>query len=240
MRILTTILLLASLCFSQTLGGSAKVGGQGIVSRVTSGGGGGGPFVNAVFTAGSDTNLQAYPGTEPGEAGATFTLHPSYSGTTIVNASLDRIFLNTSAAAGYYASGVPPNANYCVQADFLRVTQMSTNVSIILGMDTSADTGVLLRANDNATTFVWETIDRTSGSNSVLNTSVSNVPTVGGSAVTMKICRSGTAITVFANGVQDTTLNSTTSITATGRAGIRMSAQATSTTGIHLDNFSAQ
>ena len=56
----------------------------------------------------------------------------------------------------------------------------------------------------------------------------------------MKMCRTGTAVTVFANGVQDTTLNATTTTTATGKAGIRASGQTTSTTGIHLDNFHAQ
>lgn len=198
---------------------------------------GGGPtdFVNDTFTEASDTSLQSHTG----ETGATWTLHPSYSGTILVNGTLDRIYLNTASAAAYTTSGVPGSATYCVFSDFRRVTQIANN--IMMGMwDTSADTAVALRANDTGAAFQWEVVDRTTGSNSVLTSSSSNQPAIGGSAVTMKICRAGTAITVFAGGVQDATLNTTTSITATGRAGVRISGQASSTTGIHLDNFGAQ
>ncbi|HKP38371.1 MAG TPA: hypothetical protein VJT71_16040, partial [Pyrinomonadaceae bacterium] len=145
-----------------------------------------------------------------------------------------------SAAAAYYASGVPSSANYCVQADFNRVTQISNNISIVIGMDTTADAGLLLRGNDNGSTFQWEVIDRAGGSNTLLTSSTANQPGIGGAAVTMKMCRNGTAVTVFANGAQNTALNATTSTTAVGKAGIRASGQATSTTGIHLDNFRAQ
>jgi hypothetical protein len=197
---------------------------------------GGGDFVTDTFTAASDTTLASHTG----EVGATWTLHPSYSGAALDNGSLKRIYLNTSAAAAYYASGVPPGANYCVQADFNRVTQISNNISIIIGMDTTADAGLLLRGNDNGTTFQWEVIDRAGGSNTLLTSSSANQPAIGGAAVTMKMCRNGTSVTVFANGVQDTALNATTTTTAVGKAGIRASGQATSTTGIHLDNLHAQ
>jgi hypothetical protein len=200
------------------------------------GGGGGGDFVTATFTVGADTNLQSYTG----EVGATPTLHPSYSGTILVNASLDRIYLNTSSAAGYYFSDTPPSANYCVQADFFRVSQIVINIGIMLGFDTSADTGVLLRLSDSSTTVSWEVIERVSGSNTVLSSISTNIPTVGGAAVNAKLCRSGTAITVFFDTVQNTSLNSTTSLTAVGKAGVRFSGQASSTTGMHLDNFSAR
>ena len=192
-------------------------------------------FVIDTFTEASDTTLASHTG----EVGATWTLHPSYSGAALDNGSLKRIYLNTSAAAAYYASGAPPSANYCVQADFNRVTQISDNISIVIGMDTASDAGLLLRGNDNGTTFQWEVIDRAGGSNTLLTSSSANQPSIGGAAITMKMCRNGTSVTVFANGVQDTALNATTTTTATGKAGIRASGQATSTTGIHLDNFSA-
>jgi PKD repeat protein len=197
---------------------------------------GGGDFVTDTFTEASDTTLASHTG----EVGATWTLHPSYSGAALDNGSLKRIYLNTSAAAAYYASGVPPGANYCVQADFNRVTQISNNISIIIGMDTAADAGLLLRGNDNGTTFQWEVIDRAGGANTLLTSSSANQPAIGGAAITMKMCRNGTSVTVFANGVQDTALNATTTTTAVGKAGIRAVGQATSTTGLHLDNFHAQ
>lgn len=210
--------------------------GPGPGVKTYSGGGGGGPFVNDTFTEASDTNLQSHTG----ETGATWTLHPSYSGTVLVNGTLDRIYLNTSAAAAYTASGSPPSATYCAQGDFRRMTQMANNVGVGLGADTSADTSIYLRLNDNGTTVIWEVLDRVSGSNTVLNFSVSNIPSVGGAAITAQVCRSGTAITAFFNGVQDSALNSTTTITATGKLSLRLSGQASSTTGIHVDNVIAQ
>jgi len=107
-------------------------------------------------------------------------------------------------------------------------------------MDTSADAGLLLRGNDNGSAFQWEVIDRAGGSNTLLTSSSANQPGIGGAAITMKMCRNGTSVTVFANGVQNTALNATTTTTAVGKAGIRAVGQATSTTGIHLDNFHAQ
>lgn len=202
----------------------------------TYGGGGGGPFVNDTFTEASDTNLQSHTG----ETGATWTLHPSYSGTALVNGSLDRAYLNTSAAAAYTASGSPPSADYCVESPYRRLTQISTNVTIALGMDTSADTFTGLRLNDNGATVVWETYDRVTGSNTVLQSVTTNIPSLGGAAITAKLCRSGTAITVFFDNVQNTSLNSTTTITAAGKAGVRFSGQGSATTGIQLDSFSAQ
>lgn len=223
-------------CLSLIVATSAQQGmGPGPGLGKPPGGGGGSDFVTATFTVGSDTNLESYTG----EVG-TWSVHPSYSGTVLVNAALDRIYLNTSAAGGYLASGTPPSANYCVQADFFRVTQMSINVSLVLAFDATTDTGILLRGNDNGTVFQWEVFDRVNGSNSSVVSSGTNTPTVGGAAVTMEMCRSGTSITVKSNTVQDTNLNFTTGITATGQAGLRFSAQASSTTGIHVDNFSAR
>ena len=197
--------------------------------------GGGGDIVNDTFTAGSDVNLSSHTG----ETGATWTLHPSYSGTITNDSTLDRIYLTSASAGAYYASGVPSSATYCVKADYRRVTQISNNISIILAFNTSADTGILLRANDTGAAFQWEVMDRTAGSNGTPVTSISNQLSIGGAAITMEICRSGTSITVTANGVQDTNLNFTTGITATDRAGVRISGTASSTTGIHLDNFIA-
>jgi hypothetical protein len=203
-------------------------------------GAGAGPFVSASFTVGSDIVMGSYTA----ETGGPFVLHPSYSGSVLVNATLDRAYLNSAAAAAYYDSGTPPSADYGVQQDFFRLTQIATNVSLILALDTSADTGILLRLNDTGSAVQWEVIDRVAGSNTILNggaaISTSHIPSLGGAGVTAKIVRTGTAITAFFDGVQDTALNCTTSITATGRAGLRCSGQATSTTGIHIDNFIAQ
>lgn len=198
-----------------------------------------GIFVSSSFTVGSDITLASY---SP-EVGGSFVLHPSYSGSVLVDASLDRAYLNSAGAAAYYATGSPASADYEVQMDFSRPTQIAANVSLILGMDTSADTGVMLRLNDTGVAAQWEVMDRVAGSNTILNggTAVSgaSTPSVGGAAVTARMVRSGTTITVFLNGVQETVLTSTTSLTAIGKVGIRCSGQSSSTTGIHMDNLSA-
>lgn len=200
----------------------------------------GGDFVTDTFTQASDITLASHTG----EVGATWTVHPSYSGTALDDATLDRIYLNSAAAGGYYASGSPPGADYYVEADFYRLSLLSNNAAIVLGFDTAADTGILLRLNDTGASQQYEVIDRVTGSNTILNggtaISTSHIPSVGGAAVKVRIVRTGTAITVFFDGVQDTSLNSTTSITAVGKAGIRASGTASATTGIHLDNFSAR
>lgn len=196
-------------------------------------------FVTATFTVGSDVTLASYTP----ELGGPFVLHPSYSGSVLVDAALDRAYLNSSAAAAYYATGAPASADFEVEIDFFRLTQIPANVSIVLRMDTSADTGILLRLNDTGSAVQYEVMDRVAGSNTILNggTAVtgSHVPSLGGVAVRVKIVGVGTAITVFFDGVQDTALNCTTGITAAGTAGVRCAGQCSSTTGIHIDNFSA-
>lgn len=229
-----SLLLSLILVFSVNVSGQSKSQQVLLSQKITSG-----PpadFVSDTLTETSNVNLQSHTG----EVGATWTLHPSYSGTATVDGTLDRMYLTSAGAAAYYTSGVPPSADYCVKSYFYRVTQQSNNISIILRFSTSADTGILLRANDTGAAFQWEVMDRTSGSNGTPVTSVLNTPSIGGAPVIMEICGIGTAVTVSANGVQDTNLNFTTGITATGRAGVRFSGTATSTTGVHLDNFSAK
>lgn len=231
--LLVLVLLAAPIC-------AQKSSQQVMLSQKISAGGGG-DITNDTFTeSGSNVNLSSHIG----EVGATWTLHPSYSGTVTVDAMLDRIYLTSAAAAMYYSNGVPSSANYCNELAFRRMSQISTNASVFVGLDTSVDTGLHLRLNDNGTTVVWEVMDRVTGGNTVLNGgaafSVSNIPSVGGAAVTGKICRSGTSVTVFFNGVQDTSLNSTTGITSVGRCGTRISGTGSSTTGIHLDSMICQ
>lgn len=231
MKKLISLILL--LLFAVSLAAQSKTSQQILLSQKIVAGGGG-DFVSDTFTEGSDVNLSSHVG----EIGATWTLHPSYGGTVTNDSTLDRIYL-TSGTGAYYTSGVPPDADYCVKSYFYRVTQQSNNISLILRFSTSADTGILLRANDTGAAFQWEVMDRNAGSNGTPVTSISNTPAIGGAPVIMELCGTGTTVIVIANGVQDTNLNFTTGITATGRAGVRFSGTSTSTTGIHLDNFSA-
>lgn len=190
------------------------------------------PFVTATFTVGSDITLASY---SP-ELGGPFVLHPSYSGSMLVNAALDRAYLNSAGAAAYYTTGAPASADYEAEVQFFRVTSISANIALLLRFSTSADTGILLRMNLDTSRF--EVMDRVAGANGTSVNSSTHYP-ASGSSVVGKIKAVGTAITVFFGGVQDTALNFTTGITAAGRPGLRCSGPSTQTTGIHVDNFSA-
>jgi hypothetical protein len=189
-------------------------------------------FASASFTVGIDTVLASY---SP-EIGGPLVLHPSYSGSALADASLGRAYLTSVAAAAYYATGTPPGADYDVQIEFFHVTTISANIALMLRFDTTADTGILLRMNLDSARF--EMMDRVAGANGTSVNSSTHYPTAGNSVIA-RIKGVGTDITVFFNDIQDTALNFTTAITATGRAGIRYSGPCTATTGIHMDNFSA-
>ncbi len=196
----------------------------------------GSDFVTDTFTEAVDTTLASHTP----ELGGPWNVHPSYTGTILVDSTLDQAYLNSASAGGYYASGAPPSANYYVEADFSRLSLLSNNVGILLGFDTTVDTGILLRLNDNGATQTWDLIDRITGANTTLASVSANIPSVGGAAVKARLIRSGTSLTVFFDGVQNVSLNSTTSLTAIGKVGIRASGTASSSTGIHLGNYSAR
>lgn len=195
----------------------------------------GSDFVTDAFAeAVSDTTLASHTGS----VGATWTPHgdtATYTSTATVNATIDRLYgLGTAA---YYASGNPPSADYYVQADFFLVDTASVNSAICLRMNISTNTMYLLRLNNGAT---WELRKIVNGTATTLASSTSNIPSVGGFR-TIRLVVSGSNLTVFNNGVQDTGLNATdSSITAAGRAGVRFAGAMTQTTGNHLLNFSAR
>lgn len=198
-----------------------------------SGGGGGGPtLASDTFTETSDTALASHTA----ETGGTWQLHPSYSAAATVSGSLDRMF--PTATTAYFLNVTPTNADYCVSADYYNVTSVSANIGIALRMSATTDDMYFFRLNSGTS---WEWIARISGANGTIGPSSTNsLPTAGGSPVNVKICAAGSALTVFFNGVQDTSLNRTdSSITAAGKPGFRASTGVTATTGFHLDNFIA-
>src|SRR5690349_10038530 len=105
---------LFALTLTVTVSGQQGMGPGPGLGKPPGAGGGSGDFASDTFTNGSDQNLQAHTGDSP--FNITWSLHPSYSGTTLVNSSLGRIYLNTSAAAAYFISAAPSSATYCVRA----------------------------------------------------------------------------------------------------------------------------
>jgi hypothetical protein len=190
-------------------------------------------FVTDSFTESSDTTLASHTGS----VGATWTKHPAaaYTSTATVDAATDRVY--PLAITAYYASGVPPSADYYVQADFYAASIISVNAAIVGRMDTTADTMYLVRLNNGT---VWELRKIVAGSATTLgsDSTAGNLPTVGNSK-TVKLVMTGSTITVFVSGVSVISVTDT-DITSAGKAGLRFSGTATSTTGFHIDNFSAR
>lgn len=187
-------------------------------------------FVTDTFTEGSDVLLGAHTG----ELGATWTVHPSYGNVMNLTASLDRIW-PTSNPSAFTASGTPPSANYTVCADVFAVTDIAANIGPCGRMDTSANTMYCARYNSGTS---WDLRKVLAGTQSTLDTSTSQLISTGTSK---RLCliMNGTTISMTVQGVEEGSVTDT-DITAAGKAGVRSSGGASSTTGYHLDNFSAQ
>lgn len=195
-------------------------------------------FVSDSFTeAGTgDSSLNAHTG----EVGATWTQHPhaNYSGgPMLLNADSDRVFCGGTAAS--YASGVPPSADYYVQAPFFHASTIATNIAVCARMDTTADTMYLVRLNGGT---IWEMRRIVAGAAATLNsgaaTTTNQLPTVG-NAKLGKLVVEGDQISFYIEGVLEIGPVTDTNITAVGRAGVRNAGTASATTGMHLESVEA-
>src|SRR5687767_7170033 len=98
-------------------------------------------FVSDSFTEASDLILSSHTG----ELGAVWTEHPhvNYNGAGFsIDASTDRIFATGTDAS--FASGVPPTADYYVEADFWHVSTISQNVAVCARMHATDDTMLIV------------------------------------------------------------------------------------------------
>lgn len=190
-------------------------------------------FVTDTFTEASATTLASHTG----ELGATWTVHPAaaYTGTATVDEIGDRVYPANTVTA-YYASGVPPSADYYVQGDIYVMSVTSNNSAICARMDTTANTMYLIRLNNGTT---WELRKIVAGTATTLRTSTNQLPSAGQSA-TIKLVVSGSTITGYVNGVEEMTAITDTDISAAGRAGVRFATGDSASTGYHIDNFSAR
>ncbi len=174
-----------------------------------------GAFVYDSFSAADGTFLTS----RSGETGATWT---SDGGAFTIHNG--RIY---GTALGFlYASGIPPTADYKVEAEFTRLTSITGN-AIAVRVQPGFDTGYFLYFHIGA----FRLFKRVNGVETSLGTvtySYTDLPAVATLAVT------GSKIEVFINGAIVRTVTDT-SITATGRVGLRSNAIST-TTGHHLDN----
>lgn len=242
MRRLLSLLILLVLAWSitaqQKLAGTAKLGG--VVKSSVQASAGETNFVNDTFTEASDTELSLHTG----ELGATWTHHAdttAYTDNSSVVASTDQIF--SGGATAYYASGTPPSADYCAEGVMVASSILAINASIAVRMDTTVNTMYIFRLNSGTSWDVRRIVSGTQTTLPAATTDTSNLPTAGQSR-TMKLCVSGGAtptLAAYVDGVQLSALGGLdgSPITATGKAGIRFSGAASSSTGFQFSSFRA-
>lgn len=188
-------------------------------------------FVVDSFTDADGTALASHTG----ETGATWTKHASYTGTYSIQSN--RAYAGSGTGA-YYASGTPASAEYDVQATVVVVTLTDNNQSICARIATGANTLYMARHNRAAggTNNAWELYKIVAGTATLLG-SYSQALSGGGSYTLLLEIRDA-AKKVYIDGVERIS-SGDNAITAAGLAGVRSSVPASSTTGMHLDDFSA-
>lgn len=187
-------------------------------------------FVNDTFTEASDIALTSHTG----ETGATWTTHPSYASSFNVIGATDRIHPSTDPQAAY-ASGVPPNANEEACVDVVAVSDVSANIGPCVRVDTSANTMYCARYNSGTS---WQLRKGLAGTFSTLATSTNQLISVGNSK-RLCVLANGTTISMTVEGTTEGSVTDT-DISAAGRTGVRSAGAISSSTGYHLDNFTAR
>lgn len=174
------------------------------------------------------------------DSGGTWTLHPSYSGTAVLDAA-NRLRQATTAASCYYANVPPTSENYDVTANVNRLSNAAfpSTAGVVGRLDTSTDTCYTARQEIQGSN--WALYKRVAGTETSLGTS--SVPSITtGTPNTMTLRMVGSSIKVLVDGVVRISATDS-SITNTGRAGVRftsVTASPTDTTLIHLEDFAAE
>lgn len=191
-------------------------------------------FVVDTFVAADGTNVISHVG----ETGATWVRHTSTVGNqpAIDN---NRAHVGTGTGTGMvYASGSPANADYDVSCE---MTQVSDGTSQTVGpagrINLAADTCYVVRFSDSLNAYQLFKI--VAGTGTQLGSNVSATITPGDVLLLRMV---GSSISALVNGAVVIGPITDAAITAAGKAGLRFSAggvSGSSSTGIHVDNFSA-
>lgn len=185
-------------------------------------------FVNDTFTDTNNTNVESHTG----ETGATWTEHTSYtSGNSKIQTN--RAYCATASSC-LYASGAPATAEYDVTA-VMRCLSGAGNQGPAGRIDTGANT--MYFARWDAVAAGWQLFRISAGTATQLGSTVSFSPSAGTDYTVLLEIRDA-AKKVFVDGVEQIS-NSNNTITAAGKAGFRSSTAASTTTGFHIDTFTA-
>lgn len=188
-------------------------------------------FASDAFTGTSGTELSAYSGN--------WTKHPSSGAGTFVISNANRCRKNSGDAneAIYYHSGSPASADYTVSADLVFVSSDVASPSVCGRMSTSANTFYMARYNTDLGGG-WQLYKRVAGTFTQLGSTASATFTSGTKNLVLRM--SGSTIELYKEGSGTPTISATdTAISAAGKSGLRCGADTSDSTGLHIDNFSA-
>ena len=187
-------------------------------------------FVSDSFTGSAGTALASHSG----ETGATWAKHPINSSSDIVISNANRVRPNIAGAQGsfYYASGSPKNANYYVEA-LLRVVSLPVSgyAGVAGRMPVAANDFYFAIYNIGAGGWqLW-------GNGVQLGTTYAQTLTVGVD-YTLRLDMKGPRIALLVNGVVRVFVDDAVTKNA-GKAGVAAYGAFTDSTGMHVDNISA-
>lgn len=188
-------------------------------------------FVFDTFTGVDGTTLSAHTG----EVGATWTKHPT-SGADTMELESNKVRVSGSAAPVlYYASGLPPTAEYAVEATVSEATDETGTMGVAGRVDTVANTHYTARYESNLEQ--WELYKFVAGAATLLGSYVGDDPTSGPKL--LRLVLRDALKEVYVEGVQRITSIDNV-VTAAGRAGARGGLGSTGPgANLRLDTFSA-
>lgn len=189
-------------------------------------------FASDLFTGVDGTELTAY--------NASWTRHTSYT----VNSQLvsNRVRKSDVAPSAYYHSGAPASADYRVSVDIIpkEANAGMGSLAAVGRVDTAANTMYMAQYIGD-TTDGWQIFKLVAGTFTQLGSTAAQALTAD-TTYNLKLEMIGSAVKLYKEGSATALITVTdTAITAAGKAGFRFRGVDTpsATTGIHLDNFSA-
>lgn len=190
-------------------------------------------FASDAFTDTAGTALSTHS--------ADWTLHTSYGTGACVISDANRVRRSNNNSALFWHAGTPASADYEVSADlFTKETDGgASNTGVVGRVDTAANTCYHARYGGSSVDG-WQLFKLVAGTATQLG-STSSQSLTDETTYAVKLKMAGTTIELFKEGSGSATVSVTDSaISAAGKSGIRfVGTGETNTTGLHLDNFSA-
>lgn len=194
---------------------------------------GGAAFVTDTFTGTDGTAITAHTG----ETGATWTKHPSFTGTPELVSNRLRYASSTSGLV--LASGTPADINYTVEADvYFPAVPTTQNIGVSARVDPTVNTQYTVRYIASGDLFRFDRI--TGGTTLTLGSVVAGAAAGATRHIKLRPAATGGGMTASVDGVDITiTTADTVPLTSPGRVGVFGNNTSSATTGVLLDNFTA-